>query len=49
MSLINPIAPAVEFFLAVYNMLPTAFHAYFNMILGVSAVFAFVSLVWSIR
>lgn len=45
----NPVVPAVEAFLAIYNNLPVAIHALFNLSLVTLALFALLSLIWRVR
>lgn len=47
--LINPVQPVVELWLAIYNCFPAAFHAYFNLVLGILAATSVVSMIWHLR
>lgn len=47
--LTNPIGPVVELWLAIYNCLPIAFQAFFNLILALMATSAVVSLIWRLN
>ena len=49
MSLLNPLQGCVEFWLAVYNCLPYAFHAYLNLVLAIAACTAVVALIWRLN
>lgn len=47
--LINPIRPAVEMYLAVYNLLPSPFRAYLSMVLGLMAATTIIALAMRLK
>lgn len=47
--LINPVQPVVELWLAIYNCFPSAFHAFLNLTLAITAATSVVSLIWHLR
>lgn len=47
--MINPIRPALDFFLAVINLLPQPFIAFWYLLLGIGLASAVISLFWRLH